>query len=60
MSFIRWVFAIFGALIMIFTGGCFLILGFGAPEGLGLFALISGIPFLLGWLIWWAAVKRGR
>ena len=60
MSFMRWVFAIFGALIMVFTGGCALILGFNAPGVLGVFILISAIPFLIGWGIWWAAVKRGR
>ncbi len=69
LTVIRWIFAIIGALIMIFAGGCSLyafwvLTGPDMSErlanALGIVALFGGIPFLAGLLIWWLAVKAGR
>ncbi len=69
LTVIRWIFAIFGALIMLFTGGCsLLLLGDLASRGkwndqyvsVEIIAVIGGVPFLAGLLIWWLAVKVGR
>lgn len=73
LSPVRWIFAVFGVLIMIFAGGCsvlysgfLLFVAAGADEGkhalgaLLFVVLFGGIPFLAGLGIWWLAVKRGR
>lgn len=69
LSIIRWVFAIFGILTMLFTGGCSLMVlfdfvtrgvdnyGFNSPLSILTF---GGIPFAIGFLIWWLAAKVGR
>lgn len=65
---LRWIFAIIGALLMLFCGGC-TVLGLGAgltstdslERSLApMFAIIGGIGFLFGLLIWWLAVKAKR
>ena len=71
MTPLRWFFAIVGGLIMLFAGGCGLFYaGIGVLSGfqgdgyatmlvvMGL--LFGGLPAALGWLIWWAAARRGR
>ncbi|NNF80919.1 MAG: hypothetical protein HKN05_23095 [Rhizobiales bacterium] len=69
LTVIRWIFAVVGALIMVFCGGCsLLILGDLASRGrwsdnyvsVEIVLLIGGVPFLVGLLIWWLAVKVGR
>ena len=72
LTAIRWIFAISGALIMIFAGGCAVLYSaFMVPVTIAsggeqtLYVLFitlvfGGIPFLIGLLIWWLAVKRGR
>ena len=69
LTVVRWIFAVIGALIMLFSGGCsLLILGDLASRGrwsdnyvsVEIVLLIGGVPFLLGLLIWWLAVKVGR
>ncbi|MEM7426074.1 MAG: hypothetical protein AAF441_08260 [Pseudomonadota bacterium] len=69
LTVIRWIFAILGALTMIFSGGCTLyfslILFAYAGQGdnsevLGLMALFGGLPFFIGLLTWWLAVKVNR
>ena len=67
LSIIRWIFAIFGILIMVFSGGCsFLIVaenpgGFSVSfQDLIIIGMFGGIPFLVGLLIWWLAAKVGR
>ncbi|MDH5558965.1 MAG: hypothetical protein OEZ03_16580 [Alphaproteobacteria bacterium] len=69
---LRWFFAIAGGMIMLFAGGCGLFYtGIGVYIGLvegdhyaSVFIMLGlafgGIPALIGWLVWWAAVKRGR
>lgn len=69
LTIVRWIFAVVGGLIMLFSGGCsLLLLGDLAMRGkwqanyvsvdavLG----IGGIPFVIGLLLWWLAVKVGR
>lgn len=71
MTPLRWFFAIVGGLIMLFAGGCGLFyVGIGVLSGfqgdgyatmlvvMGL--LFGGLPAAFGWLIWWAAARRGR
>jgi len=67
MGFMRWIFAIFGVLVMVFTGGCFIILGLNSideiirePTVIGIPLFFSGIPFAIGLGLWWLAVKTGR
>lgn len=69
LTVIRWFFAVIGSLIMLFCGGCsLLILGDLASRGrwadnyvsVEIVLLIGGVPFLAGLLIWWLAVKVGR
>ncbi len=69
LTVIRWIFAVVGGLIMVFCGGCsLLLLGDLAMRGkwqanyvsVDAVLAIGGIPFLLGLLIWWLAVKVGR
>ncbi|MCP5084329.1 MAG: hypothetical protein GY948_21785 [Alphaproteobacteria bacterium] len=69
LTVVRWIFAVVGALIMVFCGGCsLLILGDLASRGrwsdnyvsVEIVLLIGGVPFLVGLLIWWLAVKVGR
>ena len=69
LTIIRWFFAVIGALLAIFAGGCsLLILGDLASRGrwsdnyvsVEIVLLIGGVPFLLGVFIWWLAVKAGR
>lgn len=69
LTVIRWIFAIVGGLIMVFCGGCSLLLlgdlamrGKWAHNYVSVDAVlgIGGIPFVLGLLIWWLAVKAGR
>ena len=69
LTIIRWIFAIFGGLIMLFCGGCsLLLLGDLASRGrwndqyvnVEIILVIGGIPFLVGLLIWFLAVKVGR
>ena len=69
LTVVRWIFAVVGALIMVFCGGCsLLLLGDLAMRGRWSYNYVSvdavlaigGIPFLLGLLIWWLAVKVGR
>ncbi|MBE9555779.1 MAG: hypothetical protein IMF08_02890 [Proteobacteria bacterium] len=69
---LRWFFAIVGGMVVLFTGGCGLFYtGIGVYIGLvegddyaGMFILMGlafgGVPASIGWLVWWAAVKRGR
>lgn len=56
---------------MLFAGGCGALYGglgiiailgggFGAIPFVLMVLVIAGIPTGFGWLIWWAAVKRGR
>ena len=69
LTVIRWIFAIFGGLIMLFCGGCTLVLlAEMASKGkwrdnyvsVEMILVIGGVPFLFGLLIWWLAVKAGR
>ena len=69
LTIIRWIFAVIGALLATFAGGCsLLILGDLASRGrwsdnyvsVEIVLLIGGVPFLLGVFIWWLAVKAGR
>ncbi|HFC04857.1 MAG TPA: hypothetical protein ENJ55_04060 [Rhizobiales bacterium] len=66
LSVTRWIFAIFGILIMLFAGGCSLVALPGLlqdPGGitnLALIAVFGGIPFGVGLLTWWLAAKVGR
>ena len=69
LTVIRWIFAIIGSLIMLFSGGCSLVfLGDLISRGrwadnyisVDMVLVIGGLPFLLGLLIWWLAVKAGR
>lgn len=69
LSVVRWIFAIFGILIMLFTGGCSLMVfadflqrgtdtyGFNSPL---VTLTVGGIPFVVGLLVWWLAAKAGR
>lgn len=68
---LRWFFAIVGGLLALYAGGCGLFYtGIGAllsfqGDRYGMIFMIigplmGGVPALIGWLIWWAAVKRGR
>ncbi len=69
LTVVRWIFAIIGSLIMLFCGGCSLLLlgdllsrgkwQAGYVDGT-MVLVIGGVPFLLGLLIWWLAVKVGR
>jgi len=59
---LRIFFAILGGLVMVAAGGCTVAL---APAGLAygawqLFLLIGGLPFAVGGLILWAALKWRR
>ncbi|MEM7426075.1 MAG: hypothetical protein AAF441_08265 [Pseudomonadota bacterium] len=65
----RWVFAVTGILIMLFTGGCTAYavlmltgdeLGESLVSSIGYVLPYGLIPFLAGLLIWWLAVKSGR
>ena len=69
LTVVRWIFAVIGGLIMVFSGGCSLfVLGDLAMRGRWAYNYVSvdavlgigGIPFVLGLLIWWLAVKVGR
>jgi len=66
LGVIRRIFAVIGILIMVFAGGCTLIVGFpmiGGPDFSGMGAMLllfGGLPFLFGLLLWWLAVKAGR
>jgi len=69
LSVIRWIFAIFGILGMLFSGGCSIFIlgnyfqygrdnyGFNDPM---IVAVIGGVPFLVALLIWWFAAKYKR
>ncbi len=66
---IRWIFAIFGILGMLFSGGCSLVIlrnyfhygrdsyGFNDPLTV---SIIGGIPFLMSLIMWWFAAKYKR
>ena len=67
LSVIRWIFAIFGILTMLFSGGCsvvvlggFIMDGRGDPSTTALILVIGGVPFLIGLAVWWLAAKVGR
>lgn len=72
MGAMRLVFAIFGALIMLFSGGCGLVFlgsyiadlgrqgGSASYVGWEVILLFAGPPFLAGLLIWWLAARVGR
>jgi hypothetical protein len=65
---LRWIFAILGALVMLFCGGCSLagvVAAIDPADSLErnlapLFIIVGGIGFLFGLLIWWLAVKANR
>lgn len=64
LSAIRWIFAIFGILIMVFSGGCAMVFytafwngGFADSFVIMMFA---GPAFLTGLLLWWLAAMVGR
>ena len=68
MSFMRWVFAIFGVLVMLFSGGCFLYIVGGKILSPARFEIVmevaasafafSFIPFLIGLFVWWLIVRK--
>ena len=72
LTFVRWIFAVLGILIMIFAGGCAVLYsGFMLPVTLAaggeqtlyvvfITLLFGGIPFGIGFLIWRLAVKFRR
>lgn len=67
LSAVRWIFAIFGILIMLFTGGCSLLIfadylqhGGGGYVDIPIILFVGGIPFLVGLLVWFLAAKVGR
>ncbi len=63
LSVVRWIFVIMGILVMMFAGGCSInVLATERmnAESVGIVALIGGIPFAGGLLIWWLAAKVGR
>ena len=69
LSVIRWIFAIFGILGMVFSGGCSLVVlanyfrygrdsyGFNDPA---VIAVVGGVPFAVALLMWWFAAKYKR
>ena len=62
-SGLRLAFAAAALLTMLFAGGCSLLFGINAdgqyvtPETVLIF---GGPPFLIGLLIWWLAMRKGR
>ncbi len=63
LSVVRWIFAIIGILVMLFAGGCSISIMATERmnmEAFGIIAIIGGIPFAGGLLIWWLAAKVGR
>ena len=70
LSVIRWIFAIFGILIMLFSGGCSLFFlgnylltpkGAGGYDYLIFMGIAAGLVVLLiGFGIWKLAAKAGR
>ena len=65
----RWIFAVFGTLVMLLAGGCsgyavFMLTGDELGEtfwsAFGYVLPYGLIPFLIGLLMWWLAVKSGR
>ena len=67
LSIIRWIFAIFGILVMVFSGGCSALVfseylrgnggGYFDPFAIMVF---GGPPFVVGLLLWFLAAKVGR
>ncbi|MEM7426073.1 MAG: hypothetical protein AAF441_08255 [Pseudomonadota bacterium] len=73
MGVVRWIFAVFGALIMLFAGGCSIILAgsvlyFVLTEGFSknrpgielVLPVLGLVPFGVGFLIWWLAARADR
>jgi len=63
LSVIRWIFAIIGILVMVFAGGCSInVLATERMDvgAVGIVAIIGGVPFALGLLVWWLAAKYKR
>jgi hypothetical protein len=63
----RLVIAAAAAIVMLFSGGCSLIFMAELFQGMGqqyfdiwVVLIVGGIPFLVGLLIWWLALRRGR
>ncbi|MBC8037274.1 MAG: hypothetical protein H7X89_08655 [Rhizobiales bacterium] len=58
-SGLRLVFAVAAGLTMLFSGGCSLLfLSQSAGDIVELVLLFGGIPFALGLLVWWLAMRR--
>jgi hypothetical protein len=67
MTALRIIFAVFAALLMLFSGGCALLFigsSVMSPQNgfaeVPIVALLAGPPFLAGMVIWLLAVKAGR
>ncbi len=67
LSIIRWIFVVFGILIMVFAGGCAAFFFSDYLDGRGgsyddvfIIMVFSGPPFLIGLLLWWLAARVGR
>jgi hypothetical protein len=68
LGIIRLIFAAIGVLIMVFAGGCTLLIGVPMIGGSGsdlagmvpMLLLFGGVPFLVGLGLWFLAVKVGR
>ena len=63
LTVVRWIFVVLGCLIMVFCGGCMLIFVehlIGTQNGWVVLFMFGGIPFLVGLLILFLAVKVGR
>jgi len=59
LSVVNWIFAIFGILVMAFSGGCSLMVLYiaGGLDSVFEVALIGGGPFLFGLIVLWMAIK---
>ena len=68
LGIIRLIVAAIGVLIMVFAGGCTLLIGVPMIGGSGsdlagmvpMLLLFGGVPFLVGLGLWFLAVKVGR
>ncbi|MFO1183405.1 MAG: hypothetical protein U1E56_01300 [Bauldia sp.] len=60
LGFFRALFAGFGLLVMLTSGGCTLFLGLTERDGWAIAGPFGVGFFLIGLLIWWLAARVGR